>query len=197
MKKTDAPLSLLQWKMLRWLAGGDAGQRSIFQRDGGDIFIFGADLRKEALRAAADLISRGWTTVDSHGNHRLNAAGMEAAVTLPEPAWRPPAPPALVERDIDVLDELRACCDSRYAAPGRFHSPYACGGTNGSHHSASLAKLCRHELVECRVSYGKVVSGDASVPRPSLIKRAKGSKHYRITERGRDLLERRKSKGPE
>ncbi|QRD58354.1 hypothetical protein H8Z75_23545 (plasmid) [Xanthomonas citri pv. citri] len=57
MKKTDAPLSLLQWKMLRWLAGGDAGQRSIFQPDGGDIFIFGADFRKEALRAAAESAS--------------------------------------------------------------------------------------------------------------------------------------------
>lgn len=191
MKKARGTLSLLEWKMLRWLASGGGHARSFIVREDGDAFISGRtdEFRKEARKAAVAISKRGWTYSDSYGNHRLNEAGRAAAESLPEPAWQPPPRPPLHDRDFEVLNELKGSCDSRYDNGTRFYSPYECGGTNGSHHSASLAKLCRHELVERSAGFAtESVTGDASVPRPTLFRRAKGSKHYRITALGRDRL---------
>ncbi len=83
--------------------------------------------------------------------------------------------PNLNDRDIDTLNELRAATDNHLEVGYRegWCKPMDCGGSNGSHHSATLTKLVRHGLAESKGS-GKHMT--------------RGSKWYRITSAGRSYL---------
>lgn len=75
----------------------------------------------------------------------------------------------LTGRDLDTLHELDAairCCRVEWA------TPMLCGGYNGSHHSATLAKLVRHGCVESKRRGGY----------------SRGSKQYRLTDEGHRRL---------
>jgi hypothetical protein len=78
----------------------------------------------------------------------------------------------LTERDIDTLGELRAATDNHLKEGYRegWCTPQACGGFNGSHHSATLKKLSDRGLAE-RKKWGGP--------------KDKGSCWYRITAAGR------------
>lgn len=72
----------------------------------------------------------------------------------------------LTEREIEVLRELVPSCSDE--AP-RWMRPMDVGGSNGSHHSATLAKLVRKGLAE---DTGRSVNME------------RGSKRYRATVAG-------------
>jgi hypothetical protein len=74
----------------------------------------------------------------------------------------------LSERDLDVLRNLASAIECFPSSDG-WLTPMYCGGRDGSHHSATLAKLVRRGLAE-------------SKPRGGY---ARGSKLYRITKAGR------------
>jgi hypothetical protein len=58
----------------------------------------------------------------------------------------------LTDRDIETLGELDAANRSHVKLEyrGGWAKPLDCGGSNGSHHSATLAKLHRLKLVDRR-----------------------------------------------
>jgi hypothetical protein len=193
------PLTLLEWKMLQWLAkpygsGTDDSSYPTFSLEDGEPRYFsneGRDFTTEACRTVLTFMERGWTKQHpEYQYYRLNEAGRQAARELPRPDWKPPSPPALTDRDFQVLNELESVNRPRYSShPRAWASPLDCGGSNGSHHSASLTKLVRHSLVELRGSGGRPnVIGDAIVPEPRLSKRAKGSRAFRITDAGVEAL---------
>jgi len=79
----------------------------------------------------------------------------------------------LTDRDIDTLAELEFACRNHLEVTGNdFVQPLDCGGMNGSHHSATLAKLTKRGLVERKRRGGY----------------SRGSWKYRITDAGRALL---------
>lgn len=77
------------------------------------------------------------------------------------------------ERDLEVLDELRAATDN-YLSLGEdgWVQPIDCGGTNSSDHSYRLSKLAKMGLAEQRRRGGW----------------SRGSRSYRITDAGRAAL---------
>lgn len=81
--------------------------------------------------------------------------------------------PKLTERDVDTLNELDAYHANmrQVGDPDRGARPMDCGGSNGSHHSATLAKLAKTGHV-IRKKYGG----------------HRGSCLYWITDEGRKLL---------
>lgn len=191
----DKPLTLLQWKLLRWLA-----KPYLTSNDGKDCFpsmsakdgVFrwsnpNRDFTVDAHRAANTIRDRGWLDVDAFGNYRLNAAGHAAAAAEPEPGWAPPVPPPLKDRDMSVLHSLAYRTSGRLA--GQWVSPMDVGGHNGSHHSATLRLLVRHGLAICKKGYDEVYdSTNVNVP-PRLFKRAKGSCGYQVTEAGLERMQ--------
>lgn len=80
----------------------------------------------------------------------------------------------ITERDIEVLDELRAAVENhvRVGLP-EWVTPMHCGGSNGSDHSYRLTKLSRAGLAEQKKRGGGW---------------QRGSKVYRITEAGMEVL---------
>ena len=89
----------------------------------------------------------------------------------------------LTERDIDTLKGLDAACQNYATVYGPCEDwvrTMDAGGTNGSHHSATLQKLWRYGLAE-RQKNGTVLA----VGRKSRIK---GSDRYRITAAGRAAI---------
>ncbi len=78
----------------------------------------------------------------------------------------------LTERDLDVLNEL-SCV--RTAVLNDWVTPMWLGGINGSHHSATLAKLVRHGYAERKRRAGWT--------RPSYL--------YRITPLGQTTRDER------
>jgi hypothetical protein len=80
------------------------------------------------------------------------------------------------KRDRTTLAALRSACD--VAIRGGWNDGYVrpldCGGANGSHHSATLAKLVRLGLAERR--------------QRSIWQPLRGSWSYRITDAGRATL---------
>jgi hypothetical protein len=175
-------LSLLEWKLLVWLAtpyGHHNDAYRAFRLIEGKA-RFHEEIKADAARSALGLIARGWTTKpDEFGNIWLNEDGLNAAKTLVKPAWEPPPPAPLEARDWDVLDELGARQAWDWVAP------MDCGGTDGSHHSASLTRLTRHGFAECRKGgTDKVYCGSQIVREPRLFQAAKGSREFRITPEG-------------
>jgi uncharacterized protein YjhX (UPF0386 family) len=77
----------------------------------------------------------------------------------------------VTKRDREVLGHLAAARQIIYTMDG-WLTPMFCGGTDGSHHSATLRKLTRKGLVERKVRAGH--------SRPSYL--------YRITRAGRAAL---------
>lgn len=76
----------------------------------------------------------------------------------------------LTERDIETLQELvRVHADWKRMGIDRFPAPMDVGGTNGSHHSQTLRKLCARGLCVMHKSGGR---------------RAKGSIRYESNEVG-------------
>lgn len=85
----------------------------------------------------------------------------------------------LTDRDMETLGELEAANRS-HAKLDNYLGGYArvmdCGGSNGSHHGATLNKLCQRGYAERRGNY------------------AKGNRHrrrtnyYKITALGRTML---------
>ena len=88
----------------------------------------------------------------------------------------------LTERDVETLRELRAASDDAIKLDTRemrcdgWVQPLDCGGSNGSHHSHTLAKLAKRDLAE-RHKWGG--------------RRDKGSCLYRINDAGRQFLRER------
>lgn len=76
----------------------------------------------------------------------------------------------LIERDAEVLNELRGCMDMGLP----WARPMDCGGSNGSDHSYRLNKLAKMGLAETEQRSAWAVS--------------RGSKKYRITDAGRAAL---------
>lgn len=171
-----APLTLLEWKLLRWMAGdhgSDVVPTFIIHR--GLPHFFGQDFTVETARAALSLISRGWTERRGalHAHYRLNADGQHAAATIAEPAWSPPPAPALTVGDISVLRALADMSGSeRRWVPG-------------PHPSVRLLRLVQSGLVECRARDGGEILSVADVcPPPSLSRPPRVARVYRVTERG-------------
>jgi hypothetical protein len=56
----------------------------------------------------------------------------------------------LTDRDLETLGELEAANRNltEYSFRGGWARPMDCGGSNGSHHGATLAKLWRRNLVD-------------------------------------------------
>lgn len=82
----------------------------------------------------------------------------------------------LTARDIETLGELDAATRNHLAVMperGGWVMPMDCGGSNGSHHSYTLAKLAKRRLAE-RKKYGTA--------------HEKGSCRYRISPAGRIFL---------
>lgn len=186
MAANERPLTLLQWKLLRWLSKPyfkDA-HPSLTMNHGQFAFVHPSrDFTKDTFRAAAKLKARGWLDCDSYGNHRLNAAGHAAAISEPEPTWTPSRLTALQERDTDVLHSLARASSGRFA--GNWTTSLHCGGHNGSHHSASLKLLVRHGLAVGRQSGSdRVITAETVDQPPRLNRRAKGSMKYQVTEKG-------------
>jgi len=183
------PLTFLQWKVLQWLAKPWAnvpGQENYYAftiGDNGKIYTQ-AKLTVDAQRAFVEIAKRGWTRIDEYKNHWLNEAGKQAAKDIPQPTWNPPAPPALDDRDVQMLRELNR--------PNGWYTPLDCGGTNGSYHSGSLTKLARHGYAECtqrgEFASTKILSGASVVLPPSMFPRPRGSRCFRITQAGKDFL---------
>ena len=136
-------------------------------------------------KALTELWLRDWLWADEFKNRRLNKAGLQAAKEIPKPEWHPPKAPILTESDFTVLRSLEWETGSR--ENDRWATPMDCGGTDGSNHSASLTKLTRCGLAECKKG-SKIVSGVEIVLEPSLFKKAKGSRYFRITDSGRAVL---------
>lgn len=90
---------------------------------------------------------------------------------------------ALTERQLEVLRELEAAV--RQGA--RRITALDCGGMDGSHHSATLAQLCRKGLATRR----KYTFGGCSCKcgQDAMFgHRCKGSFSYGITEQGINLI---------
>jgi len=85
---------------------------------------------------------------------------------------KPYSPETLPDREQEVLEAL-ASAETCVPEWGGWLTPMFCGGRDGSHHSATLAKLCRHGLVE------KTERGGWT----------RGSLLYRITPAGLELYE--------
>ena len=85
---------------------------------------------------------------------------------------RPISP--LTERDIDTLAEL---APSYSEDPIRWHTPLEIGGSNGSHHSGTLAKLAKRGLI----FMNQRGLGEDDVSR---IRHARGSKWYKLSPEG-------------
>lgn len=87
----------------------------------------------------------------------------------------------LTERDIDVLENLDGATTNYLELDLKdgWVMPMDCGGTNGSHHSYTLAKLAKRGLCD-RKKYGSA--------------RSKGSCRYRMNDTGRAFLAERGNK---
>lgn len=84
----------------------------------------------------------------------------------------------LAERDLEVLAELDAACRNHLSVGlNDWVRPLDCGGTNSSDHSRRLGKLVQRGLAEDR--------------QRSSLRGRRGSKVYRITEAGKNLLNQR------
>lgn len=143
--------------------------------------FFYEDFVAGAAKAAQELIARDWVWADNFQNMRLTPEAREIAKTLTKPEWKPTnGIITLKKEDIEVLNELEY--GSR---EGRWCTPQDCGGTNGSHHSNVLTKLTRLGYAECRKGL-KIVCGSEIDPEPSLKKRVKGSRSFRITPMGKE-----------
>lgn len=182
-------LTLIEWKVLKYLlrphTAGNNGTLPSFTLNARGVYMsYSENLTADAKAALRSIAARGWTDVDGYGNNRVNAAGRAAFDAHPEkPIWTPPAPPKLQDRDFDVLGSLDYL---RRREPG-WGTPLDCGGTNGSHHSASLVKLTRHGYAAARQrNNGRTdgVSGAAIIPEPHIFHKSKGSREFRITEAG-------------
>lgn len=82
----------------------------------------------------------------------------------------------LFERDREILADLQAACDNyKKVCDTDWVRPLDCGGGNGSDHSYRLTKLARLGYAEAKQNFtwGR-----------------RGSRSYRITEKGAALLKR-------
>ncbi|UTU07954.1 hypothetical protein CcrC1_gp268c [Caulobacter phage C1] len=87
----------------------------------------------------------------------------------------------LTERDLDTLNELAPLWRDD---PIKWHTTQEVGGTNGSHHSGTLAKLAKRGLVDfCQ-------RGHVNLPEylNKTFRGRKGSKVYRLSEAGYAFL---------
>lgn len=185
------PLTLLEWKLVRWMAQqpevhslGVSGQRVALNAQ--------REPTADARRAARSLIAKrpAWFAVNTtFWVYRLNEVGQQAFAAEPRPAWHPPAPPALTAGDWEVLGELRVAVDNLQQFGEGWARTMDCGGSDGSGHSAQLVKLVRHGYAESRQVGGAIVqSGAHAVPEPQVFQRPKGSRQWRITPAGRAAL---------
>jgi hypothetical protein len=89
-------------------------------------------------------------------------------------------PAKLTERDLEVLEYLHCACNDLKKSRGdgsEWVTPMYCGGHDGSDHSYRLTKLAKYGYAEEK-------------PRS---RSSRGSKLYRITDLGRETLEKGKS----
>lgn len=182
-------MTLLEWKLLQFLAKPCEDDPEKLENcftlspDGRVYFTGWGEFNAETKKAARRIAERGWSSADKYGHHRLNKEGLQAA-RAPRPVWSAPAPAPLSLSD---RNNLRALIWHRDR--GReWVTPLDCGGENGSHHSASLAKLVRHGFAECLKS-GKILTAETIIPEPRLTKRAKGSRRFRATDKGVEEME--------
>lgn len=202
-KPAEKSLSLLAWKLLQALAKPygnpphtlpSSYPAMIRGRDGKFLYLSSRHdrLNAPANKAAHELLARDWLVADEFQNHRLNEAGLNAAQTLPRPAWTPPAPPAMSDEAWEVLGELKYTnLDASYKQP--WARPLDIGGGSGSNHSALLLMLVRHGFAESKQRGSDKIETEANViPEPILGQRAKGSKLYRVTQKGVDALAERR-----
>lgn len=185
------PLPLLAWKLLRWMADPAAkGERTYSFVNFHPAFDIGAQLTVSAMRSAFILQAHGWTSEpDKFGNIGLSPAGYRAAKEEQQPAWKMPAPPFIYDRDIDVLAALAS-------QPMQWMSASHCGGSSISHHIQSLAKLSAHSLATCRNANGEPDTLGAPFEcEPSLFRKPRGSRTYKISSQGQfELAARRPEK---
>lgn len=195
----DKPLSLLAWKLLQALAKPYGHPPHTYPgsypalsegRDGKFLRLSSRhdDLNASASKAVSELQARNWLVVDEYRNHRLSETGVAAAETTPRPVWTPPAPPAMSDEAWEVLGELKYTnLDASYKQA--WARTLDVGGGNGSNHSALLLTLVRHGFAESKQRGSDKIETEANViPEPILGKRAKGSKLYRVTQKGVDAL---------
>jgi hypothetical protein len=91
-------------------------------------------------------------------------------------------PWSLNEREYDVLSTLR-WVNHGSSHPRPWARPLDLGGMNGTHHSATLAKLEGHGLVQSK-QRGAADPAPGELTSTAKQGRSRGSKAYRITAKG-------------
>ena len=194
---SSKPLTLLEWKVLRYMARPYApgAETSAYYPCAlvteKTVSLYpGRNFTSAAKRAVRAIFERGFLEADAFGNLRLTATARAFAGTVEKPAWTPPSPPALQERDWETLRGLEFANRSlRTCGVDEWVAPLDCGGGDGTYHSASLAKLTHHGFAACRqIGSDSALTGPAIVPEPHLFHRSKGSRVFLITESGRKAL---------
>ncbi len=188
----NPPLTLLQWKILRYLLreeplmdkGDDSWRWFEFTCDRLSFCYCNGNklVTAETTAAGRGLIKTPYVeakTDEYRTSYHITAAG-RAVFAAGEPLFTVPRPPPLrvIEREV-----LR--CLVGY--PDRWMAPLELGGRNGSQHSEAAYRLTLHGLAEMRKNGGDVVTGDAAYPRPQLFRRGKGSRKFRVTKAGIQL----------
>lgn len=176
-------MSLLDWKLLRHFSTPRMAERQdtrplVKCSESGEVHSM-ARYTADAKRAIKRLFGDGLLGVVGNPEYRnigITAAGLALAETTPKPAWAPPPPPPFDDRCREVLAELAG-------APPKWLTPMQVGGTDGSHHSATLTKLVRQGYAECHTGR-ETLTVETIVPKPHLFPRGKGSRRFRITDAG-------------
>src|ERR1700722_9665491 len=115
MSKTK-PLSLLAWKLMRHLTKPIGNppfdeftyNRFLLDENGKPWFYKPDGFVTEVVKAAQELIDRGWIWTDSFKNQRLTTEARILFETLPIPGWELPSKPVLTKNDIEVLHALES-----------------------------------------------------------------------------------------
>ena len=174
-----------EWCLLRYFAGLHGARTTSTSRPQESVYEDGSTslgYTKTADRVAYKLAMEGvFLQRESERSpvFGISPAGLRAA-RGPQPQRRVPKPPALNERDFEVLHELTRS----------WETPMQFGARNGSHHSASAMKLVRHGYAETKQRGDWVARSECGpdAALPSLFGRRRGSRVYRITDAGEKAL---------
>ncbi len=194
------PLTYLEWRILRYLARADCDgdyedQRWFhFASDGLHFASDGLHFASDGLhfaycnrgvvlapgtKAGHKLIETPYVeakTDEYRTSYHLTEAGRKIAMGS-APAFKVPKLPPLRAIEMEVLDSL--CYN-----PEAWHTPLHLGGRNGSQHSEAAYRLTLHGLAEMSKNGGEAVTGTDAYPTPTLWKRGKGSRRFRVTAKG-------------
>lgn len=161
-------VSIIEWELLSHATKHCVDGGRCLRLQGKHTKLYGLDdPTANLLTAAESCIRKGYLVevADSQWPDYAITVQGRAIANGPKPEWKP-KPPRLTDQDLSLLRELTE----------KWQSPIDMGGRNGSHHSASLRKLCEAGLAESRNRKYPMA--------PSIHQRSKGSNQYRISAAG-------------